>query len=332
MVDAHDSKSCLVRGESSSLSSGTKKMKNKPKILVILGPTSTGKSDLAVKLAIKLARTKWGGYNGAEIISADSRQVYKGMDLGSGKITKKEMRGVPHHLLDIVKPNTEFSVAKYKKLAEKAISQILAKNKLPIICGGTGFYIDALVNDTVLPKVPPNKELRKKLERESVEILFQKLVKLDPKRAKSIDRYNKVRLVRAIEIATSLGEVPEIKNTKKYNTFYLGLDLPDEILKDRIKKRLLKRLKKGMVKEVENLHINGVSYTKLERFGLEYKNCALFLQAKISKGQMLENIIKESFQYVKRQRTWFKRNPNIIWLNPLNKIDRKLDKIIKNLF
>ncbi len=332
MVDAHDSKSCLVRGESSSLSSGTKKMKNKPKILVILGPTSTGKSDLAVELALKLARTKWGGYDGAEIISADSRQVYKGMDLGSGKITKKEMRGVPHHLLDIVKPNTHFSVARYKTLAKKSIHKILAKNKLPIICGGTGFYIDALINNTNLPEVKPDLKLRKNLEKKTCVELIAILEKLDKERAQNIDCKNKVRLIRAIEIAKSLGKVPKIKSNKIYDPIYIGLDCPDKILKERIDIRLQRRMKAGMLKEVKKLHKQGVSYRRLESFGLEYRYCALFLQGKITKTQMIENIEKESFQYVKRQRTWFKRNPNIIWLNPLNKIDRKLDKIIKNLF
>jgi tRNA dimethylallyltransferase len=298
-------------------------MINKPKILVILGPTSTGKSDLAVELALK--------YKG-EIISADSRQVYKGMDIGSGKITKKEMRGIPHYLLDVVKPNTEFSVAKYKKLAEKAISQILAKNKLPIICGGTGFYIDALINNTNLPEVKPDLKLRKNLEKKTCIELMAILEKLDKERAQNIDCKNKVRLIRAIEIAKSLGKVPKIQiGEQSYNPLYIGLDLPDLALKERIGKRLIKRMRSGppslklwrvnMVAEVKRLYESGVSYRKLEKFGLEYRNCALFLQGKISKDQLIENIKKESFQYVKKQRTWFKRNKDIIWINPLQKIE-----------
>jgi len=279
--------------------------KIKPKILVVLGPTSSGKSDVAVSLAKK--------FNG-EIISADSRQVYKGMDLGTGKITKKEMLGVPHHLLDVANPKTIFSVEKYKKLAEKKIEEIIKKNKTPIICGGTGFYIDSIVKNILLPQVKPNKKLRKELENKSAEYLYKTLQKLSPSRAQNIDAKNKVRLIRAIEIAKVLGEIPEIKELpSKYEFILIGIDLPDEVLKERIKIRLQKRLKAGMLKEVQNLNKNGVSWKRLESFGLEYRNCALFLQNKITKEQMIQNIEKESFQYVKRQRTWFKREKKVMW-------------------
>jgi len=277
----------------------------KPKILVILGPTATGKSDLAVKLAKKL--------NG-EVISADSRQVYKGLDIGSGKITKKEMRGVPHHLLDVANPKRVFSVAQFKKLAEKKINEILKRKKLPIICGGTGFYIDTLVNDLNYPKVKPNKKLRAELEKKTALQLLKILRKLDPARAKNIDIHNKVRLIRAIEIAKSLGGVPKIKSGQPYDAAFIGLDLPDLTLQEHIRARLKRRLGAGMVAEVARLHNSGVSYRRLESLGLEYKNCALFLQKKISKDEMIENILTESFQYAKRQRTWFKRNENIEWL------------------
>lgn len=295
--------------------------KIKPKILVVVGPTSSGKSDLAVELALK--------YNG-EIISADSRQVYKGMDIGTGKIIKKEMRGVPHYLLDVVKPNTSFSVARYKILAERAIKKILIKKKLPILCGGTGFYIDAVVNNIILPEVPPNKELRRKLEKKTTEWLFAELKKLDPARAKNIDSKNKVRLIRAIEIAKSLGAVPKIQSSQLYDSIYIGLDLPDTELKKRIKIRLEKRLKAGMLAEVKRLHKQGVSYRQLERFGLEYKNCAKLLQGSSTMEQMIQNLEREIFQYAKRQRTWFKRNSNIFWLNPLQKSDlKKADELVK---
>lgn len=295
---------------------------HKPKILVVLGPTATGKSDFAVKLAKK--------YHG-EIISADSRQVYKGMDLGTGKITKKEMCGVPHHLLDVVKPNTHFSVAKYKKLAEKAIEKIRAKNKLPIICGGTGFYIDAVVHNIILPDVPPNLNLRKKLEKETAETLFTRLKKLDPARAKTIDKQNRVRLIRAIEIAINLGSVPKIKSGEPYQSLTIGLDYPDLALRERISTRLKRRLEAGMMAEVKRLHQSGVSYRRLEKFGLEYRNCALILQNKISRQQLIQNLEREIWQYVKRQRTWFYRNPKVIWLNPPQKnAIIKVEKIITN--
>jgi tRNA dimethylallyltransferase len=153
----------------------------KPKIIVILGPTATGKSDIAVEIAKK--------FNG-EIISADSRQVFKGMDLGSGKITHKEMSGIPHHLLDVISPKEIFSVVQYKELAEKAIGEIIAKGKTPIICGGTGFYIDSIVKNITLPEDKLNKKLRAKLETYSSEKLCKMLKKLSPIRAKNIDKNN----------------------------------------------------------------------------------------------------------------------------------------------
>jgi len=297
-------------------------MSTKPKIIVVLGPTATGKSDVAVQLA--------KAFNG-EIISADSRQVYKGMDLGSGKITKKEMAGIPHYLLDIIKPQTYFSVAKYKKLADKAIEEIIKRNKTPIICGGTGFYIDSIVKNITFPEVLPNQKLRKELGKKSVEKLFDMLKKLDPKRAKAIDKNNPVRLIRAIEIAKELGYVPEVEEMpQKYDFIFIGLDLPDRVLKERINIRLIKRIKAGMIKEIENLHKDGVSWKRLESFGLEYRQTALFLQNKINLEKMIENLNREIWNFVKRQRTWFKTNKKIVWINPLKKSDIiKAEKLVK---
>lgn len=273
----------------------------KPKIIVVCGPTSTGKSDYAVKLAKQI--------NG-EIISADSRQVYIGMDIGSGKITQKEMKGIPHYMLDIASPKRTFSAAQYKKQAERCITKILKKGKTPIICGGTGFYIDALLG-LEFPEVKPNTILRKKLEKQSTLELAKQLEKLDKDRYESIDIHNKVRLVRAIEIATALGHVPKVIQKTPYDVSWILLDMSDEKLKERIEKRLLARLKKGMITEVQKLHTSGVSFQKLESFGLEYKYCALYLQKKISKKDMIEAIKTTSWQYVKRQRTWLKRNKQI---------------------
>jgi len=280
-------------------------MISKPKIIVVLGPTATGKSDIAVELAKK--------FNG-EIISADSRQVYKGMDLGSGKITKKEMRGIPHYLLDVVKPSTYFSVAKYQTLAQKAIEKIISKGKTPIICGGTGLYIDSIVKNMSLPNVPPNFKLRKELEKKSLKSLLKILQRLSPERAKNIDVNNKVRLVRAIEIAESIGEIPKlVEKPNDYNFILIGLDTNDQILKDRIALRLTKRIKLGMIKEIKKLHNEGVSWKRLGSFGLEYRQTALFLQGKITRQQMVNNLNREIWNFVKRQRTWFKRNKRIKW-------------------
>lgn len=291
--------------------------KEKPDIYVVLGPTATGKSDFAVSIAKEI--------NG-EIISADSRQVYRGMDLGSGKITKKEMRGVKHHLLNVASPRSIFSVEKFQKLGIKAIEKIQKQGKTPIICGGTGFYIDSLIYNSKFPSVKPDHELRKILSTWGKDKLFKELKKLDGNRAKTIDRNNPQRLIRSIEIAKALGKVPKPSTPQmRFKTEIIGLDFDDEILKERIRIRIEKRLKVGMIKEVENLHKNGVSWKRLEGFGLEYKYIALFLEKKISKEEMINNLNGEIFRFVKRQRTWFKRNKEIKWIknstNPMGEIN-----------
>lgn len=295
-------------------------MNEKSKIIVILGQTSTGKSDFAVQIAKEI--------NG-EIISADSRQVYKGMNLGTGKITKKEMEKIPHHLLDVVSPLKVFSVSDYKKQADKKIKEILNKRKIPIICGGTGFYIDSLINKNIFPEVPPNKKLRDELLKKTPAQLFDILQELDKDRSKNIDKNNPVRLIRAIEIAKTLGKVPllttKIAPDSVLGVIKIGLTIPSEILKERIKNRLLFRIKKGMIKEIENLHKNGLSWKRMENLGLEYKYISLYLKKnnlpplklRKAKEEMIEKINTETWHYAKRQRTWFKRDKSIIWINPL---------------
>lgn len=293
---------------------------SKPKIIVVLGQTSTGKSDLAVKLAKK--------FHG-EVISADSRQVYRWLDIGSGKITQKEMKGVPHHLIDIVEPTDNFSVAEYKKLADKKILDILARGKTPIICGGTGFYIDAVTTGLVLPEVPPNPKLRQTLEKQSTEKLLQTLQKLDTARAENIDQKNKVRLIRAIEIAKALGKVPKIvAQTPPYQFIKIGLKLPEETLKRKIRIRLRNRLRKGMAIELFNLQKSGVAWERFVELGFDQKFVALFLQKKITDKEMLESLIQSNWQYAKRQMTWFKRDKKIKWFSP--KDYRKIADYIKN--
>jgi tRNA dimethylallyltransferase len=282
--------------------------KQLPKVLVICGPTATGKSDFAVKLA-----KKWGG----EVISADSRQVYKGLDIGSGKITKKEMKGVPHHLLDIRDPKkARYTVDDFKKDGAKAIAGIASRGNLPIVCGGTGFYIDALIFNEQYPDVQPDKKLRAALTKKSTEVLMKEIERLDPKRAKSLDPHNKVRIIRAIEIARALGSVPKVKRNKRYETLFIGLALDPETLRKRIHDRLLKRAKAGMIREVSDLHKNGVSWKRLYDFGLEYRYVALHLQKKLSKAELLEKLEWEIAHYAKRQMQWFKRNRDIFWTAP----------------
>ena len=299
---------------------------NKNKIIVILGQTSTGKSDLAVEIAKQV--------NG-EILSADSRQVYKGLDLGTGKITKREMKGIPHYLLDLVSPKSVYTVNQFQKQAFKKISEISKKGKVPIICGGTGFYLDSILNETIFPNVPPNKKLREQLEKETTENLLSSLTKLDPIRAQNIDAKNRVRLIRAIEIAQALGQVPSLKTNQnqpdtlsapaesvsgaepsRFQVLKIGLTLPPEVLRARIKTRLLARIKKGMIGEIENLHKNGLSWKRMENLGLEYRYVAKYLQGQLNKKEMLEKLEIEIWHFAKRQKTWFKRDKNTIWIDP----------------
>lgn len=271
------------------------------KIIVIIGPTASGKSDLAVYLAEK--------FNG-EVVSADSRQVYKGLDIGSGKITLDEMLDIPHHLLDVTNPKETFTVSDYQKLALKAIDRIVKKGKVPIIAGGSGFYIDSILYKQKFPNVPPNEKLREKLENLSTSQLFEKLQALDPARAETIDSKNRRRLVRALEIVQALGLVPESKMTENFKALVIEIDIKEEKLKDNIKNRLQKRLDEGMIEEVKRLHQEGLSWQKLEDFGLEYRYIAEFLQNKITKEEMINLIEVKSRQFAKRQRTWFKQYKN----------------------
>lgn len=277
------------------------------RLIVVLGPTATGKSDFAVQLAKKI---------GGEIISADSRQIYKGMDIGTGKITKKEMRGIPHHLLDIASPKTNFNVEKFKKSAQRKISEIHKKNKVPILVGGTGFWIEAVIYDQKFPEVKPNQELRKQISNYSTEQLFKILHDIDPGRAESIDPKNKHRLIRAIEIAKSGIKLQPLNYQSPYDITLIGLDLPKDQLNQRIEKRLDARLRSGMIKEVQNLHDQGISWKRLESFGLEYKFIALYLQGRLNRQQMRDQLLSAIRAYAKRQRTWFKRNKKITWYDP----------------
>jgi tRNA dimethylallyltransferase len=277
------------------------------KIIVVLGPTASGKSDLAVKIAKNFQ---------GEIISADSRQVYKGMNVGTGKITKKEMQGIPHYLLDVVLPKRRFTVTQYRKLALKAIDKILKKGKVPILCGGTGFYIQAVVDGIIIPKVPPDWKLRKKLEKKSKKELYQTLKKLDPRRARTIEKENPRRLIRAIEIVLKTKKpIPSLKKRSlPYPVLMIGIKKSPEELKRRIKKRFFKWLKQGLIKEVKNLRKSHLSWKRIEEFGIHYRIVAKYLQAKIDYQEMIESSIQEIQNYAKRQMIWFKRDRRIHWI------------------
>lgn len=293
----------------------------KQKIIIILGRTATGKSDLAVEIAKR--------FNG-EIISADSRQVYKGLDIGSGKITKKEMRGIKHHLIDVVGPKSVFTVAKFKQKANKAIREISQKGKIPIIAGGTAFYIDTVVFDQKIPSVLPNQKLRKELSSKSLDELQKILKKLDTDRYNNIDLENKVRLVRAIEIATEIGKVPKLdanqKNQSPFDPLFIGLDWPDDILKKRIHDRLMLRCA-GMIREAKKLRKEGLSWKRMNEFGLEYRYLAKHLQGEISKEEMLSELETKIWQFSKRQRTWFRKNKETKWFKPTDL--KKIEDVVK---
>jgi tRNA dimethylallyltransferase len=278
----------------------------KPKVIVIVGPTASGKSDLAVKVARKI---------GGEVISADSRQVYRGLDVGSGKITEREMHGVPHHLLDVASPTRTFTVTQYQRLALRALKQIIARGNTPIITGGTALYIDALLYNYKFPNIKPDLKLRKKLESQSVTELFAQLSKLDPARAATIDKHNPRRLIRALEIVIGSGApVPELKKESPYDVVKIGISISQEELANNIHTRLAKRLKGGkLTKEVRGLITSGVSFKRLDDFGLEYRWVTRYLHMLISKEEMIAAIEKESLQYAKRQMTWWKRDKDIVW-------------------
>ncbi len=290
-------------------------------LIVVLGPTASGKSALAINLAQR--------FDG-EVVSADSRQVYQGMDLGTGKVTKKEMGNVTHHLLDVADPKKRFTVTQYRKLAQKAINKIQKEHKTPILCGGTGFYIQAVVDGIVIPEVKPDWRLRSDLDQLSTGELFGKLKKLDPKRAKNIDKNNKRRLIRALEIVIKTGRaVPTLKKEPLlYPVLIIGIKKSPQELKELIQKRLIKRLKQGMINEVKKLRESGLSWKRLEEFGLEYRFIAQYLQKKLSYEEMLQLIQKESEHFAKRQMTWFKRDQRIHWIKEQLEAEKLIKKFL----
>jgi tRNA dimethylallyltransferase len=298
--------------------------KGKKKVVVVLGQTASGKSDRAVRLAIK--------FDG-EVISADSRQVYKRLDIGTGKITKKEMRGVPHYMLSVASPDRQFSVAEYIKQARKIIDDMHKREKLPVVCGGTGFYIDALLGHMRLSSIPPYKALREKLEKKTTEELFDELKMQAPLRAKMIDARNRRRLIRALEIslASPYSSFTDIHSGHpSYDYLKIGLVLPDQELKEKISIRLFARIREGMFGEVKNLHKKGLSWKRMDGLGLEYRYISRYLRGNISKEEMKEKLKTEIWRYAKRQKTWFKKDKKIHWFHPSEqkKIEEEVQKFL----
>ncbi len=297
----------------------------KPKLIAVIGPTASGKSELAVKLALQLHS---GQVKGGEIVSADSRQVYKEMDIGTGKITKSEMNGIVHYCLDIASPKRRFTVAQYKKNALKAIDKIYKKNKIPILCGGTGFYIQAVAEGLDIPKIKPDYKLRKKLEQLSAKQLFNQLKKLDPRRAKNIDPKNKRRLIRALEINKKTQKpVPLTKHQPKFDVLYLGIKPLIPKLEKKINKRVDRMIKKGLEQQVKRL-VKKYGWTTVLKNTIGYKEW----KADKPKKEIIEDIKQNTFQYAKKQLVWLKKYPGdkIYWIENHTQAKNLVKEFLKN--
>lgn len=289
---------------------------NKPKVIVICGPTASGKTALSIQLAQKI--------NG-EIISSDSMQIYKDMNIGTAKPDKQEMQGIKHYLLDFVEPNQRYSVADYKKDAENAIEDILQKGKVPIIVGGTGLYVDSLIYGIEYPNIEFDENYRKKLEKraekEGLEKLYEEARKIDPQAMEKISRNDQKRILRVLEIYNATGktkteqEIESRKNEVKYDYRVFAINMDREKLYDRINKRVDIMIQKGLIEEVENL-LKKYNEFPTAMQGLGYKEVVEYLQGKVLKEDMIENIKRESRRYAKRQITWFKKNKQTIWIGP----------------
>lgn len=278
-------------------------------LLVILGQTASGKTALSLKIAKKF---------GGEIVSSDSRQVYKGMDIGTDKISEKERAQISHHLIDIIDPDIRFTLADYQDLANTAIRNILKRKKLPILTGGTGLYMNAIVQNYEIPRVPPNEDLRHKLLQEAKkfghEYLHEKLKSLDKEAAEKIHPKNLRYVIRAIEVAMANTSEKLNPMTTQYETCLIGINWDREVLYERINKRVEIQIKRGLLKEVEIL-MKKYDRNLPSMSSLGYKELVEFLQGKISYEQAIEDIKKNTRNYAKRQMTWFKKLENIHWLD-----------------
>ena len=274
-----------------------------PKLIVIEGTNASGKSSLGISLAARF---------GGEIVSADSRQVYRRLDLGSGKVTPAETRGIPHHLLDIRDPGEFFSMADFQRLAYEAIDGILARGTVPFLVGGTGLYVDAVADGYELSDKAPDRDLRAYLETFDTPALYEMLKKKLPDT--EIDPRNRHRVMRALERLQADDYHPGRKKPR-YKLLKLGVTWPREILKQRIDERLERRLQEGMVDEVRAMLGDGVSEEFLIKLGLEYKYLTWYLTGKIGYEQMVEELGNAIKKFAKRQMTWFRRDPRIIWLD-----------------
>ena len=303
---------------------------DKPKVVVICGPTASGKTALSIELAKKI--------NG-EIISGDSMQIYKDMDIGTAKPTKEEMQGIRHYLIDFVEPSKRYSVAEFKKDAENAIEEILKKGKVPIIVGGTGLYIDSLIYGIEYQDIKIDEKYRKELEKraevEGLQKLYEEAYNIDSRAAEKISKNDKKRIIRILEIYKATGktkteqEIESRKKESKYDYIVFAINMDRQKLYERINKRVDIMIKQGLIEEVENL------LKKYNKFptamqGLGYKEVVEYLDGKVAKEEMIEKIKMETRRFAKRQITWFKKNKQIIWIDGLKDKEDNIQLILNN--
>ncbi len=278
-----------------------------PKLIVILGTTACGKSGLGVDLARHV---------GGEIVSADSRQVYRGLDLGTGKITEEEMKGVPHHLLDVVDPNESYSVAQFQRDAYAAIDDILARGKVPLLVGGTGLYVRSVAEGYVFRDSVPDPALRAELEGKSAEELYAMFREKTGRTLTGGEEHNRHRLVRTLEKVLAGEDLAEAPREPRYQVLQLGMTYPREELCRRIDERLLRRLDDGMVKEVQRLREAGATDAFLEGLGLEYRYILWYLTGKLpDREALIDELGRAIKRFAKRQMVWFKKDRDVLWLD-----------------
>ncbi len=308
-------------------------MKNrKPKLIVILGPTASGKTGMSLKLAKKFK---------GEIISTDSRAIYQGMDIGTAKPKGIRsikhsiiVRGIPHYLIDVVRPDQEFNVGQFKQKAIKIIKDIRRRKKLPFLVGGTGLYISSIVDNLEIPPVVPDKKLRKKLEKMmdkyGLNYLWRRLIRLDPGAEKFVQQKNSRRIIRALEVCLKTKK-PFSKLRKRgrplFNMLQIGVKLPREALYKRINQRVDKMIEAGLVKEVKKL-TKKYSLNLPSMSGIGYQEIILYLQNKITLLEAIDLIKKNTRHYTRRQISWFKRDKRIKWIKNYNQAERLITNFL----
>ncbi len=293
-------------------------------LVVILGPTASGKTEMGFKLAKK--------YNG-EIINADSRQIYREMDIGTGKTDiQYSIFNIPIHLINIKNPNQKFSLSQYKKLTIKTIKDIHKRGKVPILVGGTGLYISAIVDNLEIPKAAPNKKIRQKLEKHTDEYLFNKLKKIDLKSAKTIGENNKRKLIRALEVCEITGKPfssQQIKGEPLFNILQIGIKIDREKLYKKIDERVDEMIRIGLIKETKKLS-KKYSFDLPAMSGIGYFEIGQYLKNKITLDDAVQKIKYRTHQYARRQMTWFKRDERIEWVENYRETERLINNFISH--